>query len=153
MQERLVSKLPYHQTTLAKKKKKCTEIGLKAFGINVSHHEIKLETYIPIKCCMRCYALEDHFTNECPKTREYKVCSECSTEGHVWHQYLETYKKCLNCGGNHSTLAMKCSKRKEILNEKRTQENERQKLTYPHISQATLPSKMPNYKMPEITKK
>ncbi len=29
-------------------------------------------------------------------------------------------KKCLNCGDNHSTLAMKCPKRKEILKEKKS---------------------------------
>ncbi len=38
------------QTQLAKK---CTEAGLKAFNISIPSHEIKLETYIPIKCCMK----------------------------------------------------------------------------------------------------
>ena len=108
-------KVTFTQTQLAKK---CTEKGIKAFSINIPAHEIKLETYIPIKCCMRCYALEEHFTNECPKSRDYKICSECSAEGHVWHQCRENYKHCISCGDSHSTLAMKCVKRKEILREK-----------------------------------
>lgn len=137
-------KLPFTQTQLAKK---CTETGLEAFSISIPSYEIKLETYIPIKCCMRCYALEQYFTNECPRSRDYKICSDCSTEGHVWHQGKENYKKCLNCGDRHSTVAMKCNKRKEILKEKRTQENERQKLSYSNITQATLPPKMPTYKL------
>ncbi len=116
-------KLTFTQTTLAKK---CTEQGLKAFKTSIPCHEIKLETYIPIKCCMECYTLEDHLSNECPKRKDFKVCSECSREGHVWHQCNETNKQCLNCSGSHSTLAMKCVK-KEILKEKRTQDNERQK--------------------------
>ncbi len=55
--------------------KKCTEKGLKAFKISIPGHEIKLETYIPIQCCMRCYTLEQHYTNECLRSREYKICS------------------------------------------------------------------------------
>ncbi len=117
-------KLTFTQTKLARK---CTEIGLKAFNISIPPHEIKLENYIPIKCCMRCYNLEDHFTSECPKSRDYRVCSECSTEGHVWHQCKEEQKKCLNCSENHSTLAMKCIKKKEIIKEKRSQVTERKK--------------------------
>ncbi len=72
--------------TLTRLAKKCTEKGLKAFKISIPGHEIKLETYITIQCCMRCYTLEQHYSNECPRSREYKIFSECSTEGHVWHQ-------------------------------------------------------------------
>ncbi len=142
-------KLTFTQTTLAKK---CTEQGLKAFKISIPCHEIKLETYIPIKCCMKCYALEDHFSNECPKSKDFKVCSECSREGHVWHQCTATNKQCLNCSGSHSTLAMKCVKRKEIIKEKRTQDNERQKMTYSNIIQSTTLPKLPTYNLPQISK-
>ena len=142
-------KLTFTQTILAKK---CTEIGLKAFRIRIPGHEIKLETYIPIKCCMRCYTLEHHFTNECQKSRDFKVCSECSNEGHVWHHCQESYMKCINCGENHNTMAMKCNERKQILKEKRNEENERQKMTYSTVSQVNLPAKMPIFKMPTITK-
>ncbi len=72
-------KLTFTQTQLAKK---CTEVGLKAFNIIIPSHEIKLETYIPIKCCMKCYAL-DHFTSECRNSSDFKICSECSNDGHV----------------------------------------------------------------------
>ncbi len=112
----LTIKLTFTQTKLAKK---CTETGLKAFSISIPPHEIMLEKYIPIKCCMGCYSLEDHFTSECPKGRDYRVCCECSTEGHVWHQCTKEQKKCLNCGENHSTLiAMKCIKGKRYLKRK-----------------------------------
>ncbi len=39
-------KLTFTETQLAKM---CTEVGLKAFNISIPSHEIKLETYIPIK--------------------------------------------------------------------------------------------------------
>ncbi len=102
-------KITFTETALAPK---CLETGIKAFGISAPPNMIKQEIYIPVKCCMRCYSLEQHYTSECPKPKEYKICSECSEEGHVWHQCLNNIKKCLNCKGNHSSMAMKCQKRK-----------------------------------------
>ena len=83
-------KVTFYSALLAKK---CTEKGLKAFKISIPGNEIKLETFVPIKCCMRCYTLETHYTNECPKRKDYKLCSECGTEGHLWHNCREPRKK------------------------------------------------------------
>ncbi len=81
-----------------------------------------------MKICMRCYVLEGHFSSECPQNKECRVCSECINEGHVWHQCKQEQKKCLNCGGNYSTMAMKCGKQKNILKKKkRPHHNKRQK--------------------------
>ena len=96
-------KLTFSQTLTAQK---CTEKGLKAFNISIPSYEIKHETYIPIKCCMRCYALEEHYITECPLPKEYKICSRCSNVGHVWHQCQDLSEKCINCGGDHNALAM-----------------------------------------------
>ncbi len=119
-------KFTFTQTFLANK---CTETGLKTLNISIPANEIKLETYILIKCCMRCYSLESHYTNECPKLKGFKICSECSSEGHVWHQCKETFKTCINCGDEQSTMAMKCKNRKNIFKEKSLQENDRQDMT------------------------
>ncbi len=133
--------------------KKCTEKGLKAFKISIPATEIKSETYIPIQCCMRCYTLESHYTNECPKSKDYKLCSECGTEGHLWHQCRESNKKCINCHEDHSTLQMKCPKRKEILKHKRALIKERENMTYSNITGTNLPlPKMPTFNVPTITK-
>ena len=142
-------KVTFHSSLLAKK---CTEKGLKAFKISIPGNEIKLETYVPIKCCMRCYTLETHYTNECPKSRDYKLCSECGTEGHLWHQCNEPSKKCVNCGEDHSALQMKCPKRKEILKTKRTQIKERENMTYSNITGSNITPKMPTVNVPTITK-
>ncbi len=127
-------KITFSNALLAKR---CKEKGLLAFNLSVPPTDIKQETFIPIKCCLKCYSLEDHYTNECPKDQHYKVCSECSVEGHVWHQCREQTKKCINCGDNHSSLAMKCTKRKEIIKEKRKAETERGKWTYSEAAKGT----------------
>ncbi len=101
---------------------------------------------------MKCYALESHSTNECPKSKEFKICSECSAQGHVRHQCQESLKKCLNCGENHSALAMECAKGKEIIKEKRNQVKERQNMTYSRITQATAPASLPIFNTPTIIK-
>ncbi len=100
---------------------------------------------------MRCYILEQHYINECPKGRDYKICYECSSEGHVWHRCREVIKKCINCGENHSSMAMKCLKRKEILKSKRAQQNTKQNMTYSNIAMTNVPPKMTNYNIPRIT--
>ncbi len=122
-------KITFTQTALAKK---CTQNGFLAFNLSVPPHQIKQETYeyIPIKCCMKCYKLEDHATRECDKPNGFKICSECGQEGHYWHQCKERKKCCINCGEEHSTLAMKCTIRKDILKEKRRREAERNQMTY-----------------------
>ena len=143
-------KITFYSSLLAKK---CTEKGLKAFKISIPATEIKLETYIPIQCCMRCYTLESHYTNECPKSRDFKLCSECGTEGHLWHQCREPNKRCINCNKEHSALQMKCPKRKEILKNKRALLKQRDNMTYGNITGTNLPPpKMPTFNVPTITK-
>ncbi len=83
-------KITFRSTQLAKK---CTEQGLRAFGISVPSHEIRQETYISIQCCMRCYKLEHHNIRDCPEDTNFKRCSECSTEGHLWYQCKEKKTK------------------------------------------------------------
>lgn len=139
-------KVTFTQTNTAKK---CTEKGLLAFNLSIPHTEIKQETYIQIQCCMRCYQLEKHNTKDCTKDQSYKICSECSGEGHLWHQCTEKSKKCINCGDEHSTMAMKCAKRKEILKEKRKQETEKNTTSFANIAKKwTIP---PTYNNPAST--
>ncbi len=105
---------------------------------------------------MRCYTLEDHATRDCPEDSNFKLCSECSTEGHLWYECREKIKKCVNCNEDHNTLAMKCPKRKMIIKEKRKDEIERQNMKYVDVARGhgSLPSQaaMPRYIFPEITK-
>ncbi len=83
---------------------------------------------------MRCYKLEDHNARECLKGTEYKICSECSDESHLWYECKGRVEKCINCNEEHSTLAIKYPERKIILIEKRKDDIERQKMTDSDIS-------------------
>lgn len=91
------------------------DIGVKLFNTRVPPHQIQKEEYHELKNCLRCYAIEDHVAAQCPKPREYKICSECSEEDHTWRECNASQKKCINCGGEHRTLAYKCPQRKAAL--------------------------------------
>ncbi len=115
-----------------------TQSDFLAFNISVPANNIKQETYIHIKCCMRCFQLEGHTTRDCKKSRDYKLSSEYSQEGHLWHHCLEEVKKCVNGKEPHSTMAMRCPKRKDIIKKKREEEQEKNRITYTGVTRANL---------------
>lgn len=110
--------------------RKATETGLLAFNMSIPHYNIKIEEFIPILTCMRCYAIENHPTNKCDKPKTYEICSECAETGHTWRTCHNTTKKCINCNEPHRTLAFKCKKRKEVIEQKRKQTPTNSNKTY-----------------------
>lgn len=114
-------KITFSETTLAKK---AQEKGLLLFSMRIPTYNIIQDKHHNITTCLRCYALEEHHTSSCPKPRDFKICSECGTEGHIWRECQGGQKRCINCGGGHSTMAMSCGKKKEIINNKRKEERD-----------------------------
>ena len=78
---------------------------------------VEKEIFIPIIPCFRCYRY-DHLKRSCLKPDDFKICSNCSREGHVYTERHSLTVKCLNCKGDHRTLAVKCPIRKAIVKEK-----------------------------------
>lgn len=104
--------------------------GLRLFNVSIAPHQITKERYVQITFCMKCYAIEDHITKQCPKPAGYKVCSECSSQDHTWKNCPKETVKCINCGEAHRTLAYKCSKRKEKVKEKLQEEKQKTSQSY-----------------------
>ena len=111
-----------------------TEKGLLAFHMSIPSYNMKIDEFFPILTCMRCYSLEEHTTAMCPKPKEYKICSECGSSNHTWRDCKETTKNGINCEGQHRTLANKCPKRKEIIDNKR--KGKRNNVTYSQAAKA-----------------
>lgn len=134
------------------KAKQATEKGFLMCSMSVSPHQVKQEIYINITTCMRCYTMDDHFTNHCSKPREYKICSECSEEGHTWRDCHNTNKKCINCSGDHRTLAMRCPNRKRLITEKKKViENTPTPTSYSAAAKMTQPSLVTNINLEKDT--
>ena len=142
-----IIKICFRQTITAKK---ATEQGILGFNMHIPHYNIKIEEFIHINTCMKCYQMEDHFTNQCPQPRDFKVCSECGRVGHTWRECREKTKQCVNCEGPHRTLANQCPERKKIRDEKK-QKKEEQK-TYSGVTASSAPnqaSSIPNFSLGE----
>jgi len=97
----------------------CTESGMYMFSLRIPPRNIELDEFIEVKVCYRCYKLEKHTSETCEQQPDYKICSLCSVVGHTYKNCTATMKKCINCGGSHSALAMSCPERKKIVNSKR----------------------------------
>lgn len=119
---------------------KCLENGIKMFCMRIPADNIKLEEYISVQTCTRCYKIAEHKTNKCPKDKNYKVCSECGKKGHTWESCQSDAKKCLNCGGDHRTLAHKCPVMKAAIQKTKELEEQRKNQTSCNGTSNTLPT-------------
>lgn len=106
-----IIKVQFKQSAIARR---TIEQGILAYNMSIPAKNIKQEKYIQRKTCMRCYKLDNYFTNECPKDKNYKIRSECGNLAHIWRECKETTKKYVSCEGNHRTLAYKCPLQKKI---------------------------------------
>ena len=104
-----VFKIEFLDTLMAQK---TLETGLLVFSTFIPPENIEKDNYTPVRTCFTCYSYEDHSTPQCPN-KNLKICSECAEEGHRWNECRNTFKKCINCSGNHRTLAMSCPVKKE----------------------------------------
>jgi len=102
--------------------KRCVENGAYMYSLRVPPRNINVDRYIEIVTCYRCFKLDGHTSHSCDKDINYKVCSLCSASNHTSRECSATVKKCLNCGGPHSTLAMACPNRKKIIHDKRKEQ-------------------------------
>jgi hypothetical protein len=116
------------------------ENGILAFNVKISSRQIKKEEHIDLLMCFKCYQLEKHTTNECP-TPDLIICSECSGN-HNYRDCKSLLKKCINCKGNHRTMAMACPLKKEMIRTKKVTKEEdkrtKEESTYAKIVQKTI---------------
>jgi len=95
------------------------ERGLIAFYLLIPPEDIENEIYIDIKMCLKCYKINEHSTTECDRPGDYIVCSLCSSHEHKHRQCSSSQRKCINCGGSHSTMSSTCEMRKEAIRHER----------------------------------
>lgn len=115
-------KIRFSEISMARKA--CNE-GF-AFGrTHIGTTQIQMEEFIPLTPCWSCYKY-DHTVKDCT-VKELKFCSECGEHGHTFRDCTSDIKKCLNCDGNHRTLAAICPIRKELLKNKREEKQQARK--------------------------
>ena len=103
--------------------KKATETGVLIWNQSIPPNNIQKEVFVYLDLCYKCYAFT-HKTEEC-QTPNIVICSECAEATHRYKDCTATTKKCLNCQGDHRTLAAKCPIRKNLIKEKQKEIRER----------------------------
>ena len=98
---------------------KALNSGVLIFNLSIPAANIVQEEFVSLISCYRCYAIEDHQASSCTKPKEFKACSVCAMSGHTYRECTSNNRKCLNCGGGHSSLAMSCPERKRKVLEKK----------------------------------
>lgn len=83
--------------------------------MRIPEYQVHQKEFYNIKTCFRSYYIEDDATKECPQSSKHKICSECAQLGHTWRECNSEVKECLNCDGNHRTISMKCTKKKDAI--------------------------------------
>ena len=96
---------------------KIVKEGLVIYFQKFEGKNVEKEIFIPITPCFKCYRY-DHLKRNCPKPDDFKICSNCSGEGHVYTECSSLVFKCINCQEYHRTLAAKCPIRKSIVKQK-----------------------------------
>ena len=112
--------------------------GLLCFYIRISPNQIQREDYTNLLMCFNCY-YENHITSNCPHKKNINWCSECGAKDHNFNECSPNNRKqCLNCNGQHRTMAMACPLEKELIKEKIKQMNdnpvENQNRTYAQVA-------------------
>ena len=107
-----------------------TEMANKAIrdGINVLYQKInptyiEKETFIKLAPCFYCFRY-DHKTQNCTKPKQ-TLCSFCASKDHNHNNCKANSPKCLNCGGNHKTLAASCPVRKDLIKNRAKESRDR----------------------------
>lgn len=88
--------------------------GLLMFNLSISSNNISPEDFVNVMICYRCYKWNDHITESCSKASSYIICSLCSSTDHIYKNCKSECRKCINCGGGHSSISFGCPKRREI---------------------------------------
>ena len=99
--------------------------GLLCFNTRITPAQMEQERHTDVLMCFTCFQIEQHVTANCP-TPQKIVCSEC-TGSHFFRECNSESKKCLNCKGNHRTMAMSCPIKKEAIRKKREDEDRKRK--------------------------
>ena len=89
-------------------------------GINVLHQHIpqwsiEKELFVRLTPCRNCYGY-DHRLKDCKVEKKVR-CTYCAGE-HKQNECKANQPCCINCGGQHRTLAAACKIRKELIKQK-----------------------------------
>lgn len=86
---------------------------------------------------MKCYAVEEHLKKECPKSPNYKICSECSSLDHTWKTCNSEKKSVQTAAVPTEPLLTNVPREKKKIKEKEQKEKTEKNKTYSQAISST----------------
>ena len=99
--------------------------GIIVLNQSIPPWKVEREIFIRLTACNNCFAYE-HDARNCPKEKKI-LCGYCGEEGHRQGQCKSEAPRCINCQGEHKTLAARCHVRKDSIKRRRKEVRERSK--------------------------
>ena len=93
----------------------CLERGLLLLNLSISPMYLSLEESRDVLYCFKCYEINSHKSTSCPRLSDFKICSLCASENHIFENCESDFRKCLNCSGKHPSMSKACPKYKEAV--------------------------------------
>ena len=127
-----------------------TEMATRALkdGLVVAYQRIppryiEKEIFVKLTPCYNCYSYS-HKTQSCEIAKQ-SICAFCAKKGHSQNNCSESNPKCINCDGNHKTLASVCPVRKRLIKErsKDVRERSRSRSQARHVTYADMATHKP----------
>ena len=99
--------------------------GLIVLNQSIPPRRMERELFIRLTPCNNCYGY-NHESRQCPEEKMI-LCVNCGAEGHRQGDCTAREPRCINCDGDHRTLAARCPVRKGLIKQKRKEIRERSK--------------------------
>ena len=99
--------------------------GLIVLNQSIPPRRMERELFIRLTPCNNCYGYS-HESRQCPKEK-MTLCDNCRAQGHWQGDCTASALRCINCNGDHRTLAARCPIRKKLIKQKRKEIRERSK--------------------------
>ena len=105
--------------------RKALDEGMIILNQKIPPRQIEKEIYVKLTPCFNCYNYE-HKTRDC-EMEQKMLCGYCGNEGHKQINCSAQTPRCINCKGQHRTLAAVCPIRKTLIKNRMKEIRDRSK--------------------------
>jgi len=125
---------------MLKQAERCLSSGIRLFHMiylpgMLSAQKPKPTDARKVNFCYRCHSINTHSAKNCANPNTTHFYSICSSKQHTWRNCNSTFKRCVNCTGDHSTISNHYPEVKRANDEHNSRSENRTSSNVHHTSQ------------------